>query len=109
MLSNDAPELDSIFNALGNPTRRAIVNTLSFRPATVTQLADEHKVSLQAIHRHIRMLEQANLLQRRKVGRVNFVAIKRVGLRSAQDWLGQFNIEFGNDSETLSNYIKHLK
>lgn len=108
MLSNDSVELDTIFNALGNPTRRAIMNTLSFRPATVTQLATEHDVSLPAIHRHIRALEQAQLLQRRKVGRVNFVAIKRGGLRDAQEWLGQFKTEFGNDSETLSNYINQL-
>lgn len=109
MLSNDSSQLDLVFNALGNPTRRAIVRTLSFRPATVTQLADEHGVSLQAIHRHIRTLEQADLLQRRKIGRINFVALKRTGLRNGQDWLAQFKTEFGNDDETLSNYINNFK
>ena len=102
-------KLDDIFTALGNPTRRAIVNTLAFRPATVTQLASENDVSLQAIHRHIRVLEQADLLQRRKVGRVNFVAQKRTGLRLAQEWVNQYHIEFGNDNEVLSNYIDNLK
>ncbi len=109
MLSIDTPRLDTVFNALGHPTRRAIVNTLAFRPATVTQLAAEHQVSLPAIHRHIRALEEAGLLQRRKVGRVNFVAQKRTGLRTAQEWLGQYRIEFGNDVETLDNYIANLK
>lgn len=109
MLSISSSKLDAVFTALANPTRRAIVDTLAFRPATVTQLAAEHKVSLPAIHRHIRVLEQADLLQRRKVGRVNFVAQKRAGLRAAQDWLGQYKTEFGNDDETLSNYIAALK
>jgi DNA-binding transcriptional ArsR family regulator len=109
MLSIATSKLDAIFTALSHPTRRAIVNTLAFRPATVTQLANEHKVSLPAIHRHIRSLEQADLLQRRKVGRVNFVAQKRSGLHIAQNWLGQYHIEFGNDTETLDNYIARLK
>lgn len=109
MLSVSSAKLDSVFNALGNPTRRAIVNTLAFRPATVTQLATEHNVSLQTIHRHIRKLEQAELLQRRKIGRVNFVAQKRAGISLAQEWTGQYHIEFGNDSETLSNYLSNLK
>lgn len=109
MLSNESSQLTAVFTALGNPTRRAMVNTLAFRPATVTQLAAEHKVSLPAIHRHIRVLEQADLLQRRKVGRVNFVAQKRSGIRLAQAWLDQYRTEFGNDSETLSNYISNLK
>lgn len=109
MLSIASQQLDVIFDALSNPTRRAIVNTLAFRPATVTQLAKEHGVSLPAIHRHIRVLEQADLLQRRKVGRVNFVAQKQAGLRIAQEWLGQFRTEFGNDDATLTNYINNLK
>lgn len=109
MLSIASAELDEVFTALGNPTRRAIVNTLAFRPATVTQLATEHDVSLQAIHRHIRVLERAELLQRRKVGRVNFVAQKRTGIRLIQEWAGQYQTEFGNDDETLTNYVENLK
>ena len=109
MLSDSSSQLNAVFVALGHPTRRAIVRTLAFRPATVTQLSDEHHVSLPAIHRHIRSLEQADLLQRRKVGRVNFVAQKRTGMRLAQDWLGQFATQFGNDVESLDNYIAKLK
>jgi DNA-binding transcriptional ArsR family regulator len=109
MLSDSSAQLSTIFVALAHPTRRAIVRTLAFRPATVTQLAEEHYVSLPAIHRHIRVLEQADLLQRRKVGRVNFVAQKREGIRAAQTWLDQFAIQFGNDTESLDNYIARLK
>lgn len=109
MLTISESKLDNVFAALGNPTRRAIVHSLSFRPATVTQLASEHKISLQAIHRHIRVLEQADLLQRRKIGRVNFVAQKRAGLRLAQEWVNRYQLAFGNDDETLSNYISNLK
>jgi DNA-binding transcriptional ArsR family regulator len=110
MLSNDvsSPMLDAVFLALGNEKRRGIVRTLSFRPATVSQLAEEHHLSLPSIHRHIRALEEAQLLQRRKVGRTNFVAIKRQSLAAAQAWMAQFQPEWGNDDETLENYIEAL-
>ena len=97
--------LDEIFGALGNAQRRQIVLTLAFRPSTVGQLASEQSLSLPAIHRHIRVLESAQLLQRKKVGRTNFVAIRRVALQQAQGWLSQFRVEWGNDQETLENFI----
>jgi len=101
--------LDAVFNALGNAKRRAMLNTLSYRPATVGQLAKEHSLSLPAIHRHIRALEEARLIQRRKVGRTNFVAFSRDNFAAAQTWMAQYHTEWGSDSETLDNYIKQLK
>ena len=82
-----------------------MILTLSFRPATVGQLAEEHRISLPAIHKHIRILEDAQLIQRRKVGRTNFVAINRQGMRDAQTWLMQFNPHWGSDQETLETFI----
>ena len=100
-----AGELDNLFTALGNAKRREMVLTLAFRPTTVGQLAVEHQLSLPAIHRHIRVLENAELIQRKKVGVTNFLAIKRVGLQQVLAWLGQFHTEWGNDQETLENFI----
>jgi len=109
MLSKDDPTvLDAVFLALGNEKRRAILRTLSYRPATVSQLAEEHKLSLPSIHRHIRTLEDAGLLQRRKTGRVHFVAIKRTSLAAAQSWIMAYHLEYGHDDETLDNYIAGL-
>jgi DNA-binding MarR family transcriptional regulator len=98
-------QLDDAYLALGNAKRRAMVITLSFRPATVSQLAEEHGISLPAIHRHVRSLEAAGLIQRKKVGRTNFLAIRRAGLRPAQDWLAGFRTDWGGDEETLENYL----
>jgi len=107
MLSNDENSgvLDAVFAALSNGKRRDIVNTLSFRPATVSQLAEEHKLSLPSIHRHIRRLEAAQILRRRKRGRTNFVALQRTSLAVAQAWMMQYHLEWGNDDEALENYI----
>lgn len=109
ILAIDAPELSHIFNALGHAKRRGIINTLAFRPATVSQLADEYRLSLPAIHKHIRVLESAQLIRRKKVGRTNFVALDKRSLHVAQEWIMQYRTDWGNDSETLENYIASLK
>jgi DNA-binding transcriptional ArsR family regulator len=111
MLSNEKQQqtLDLAFVALSNNKRRAMLTTLSFRPATVQSLAKEHSLSLAAIHRHIRVLEEAKLIQRRKIGRVNFVAINRKALKTVQQWIMNFRTDWGNDNETLENYIEVFK
>jgi len=97
--------LDFTFAALAHAKRRDIIATLAFRPATVSQLAEEYAISLPAIHKHIRTLEEAQLIQRKKVGRTNFVAINRDGLRLAQTWIMQYRADWGSNQETLENYI----
>jgi DNA-binding transcriptional ArsR family regulator len=101
-------QLDSIFQAFGHSKRRGMLNTLSFRPATITQLANEFDLSLPAMHKHIRSLEDAKLIHRRKVGRTNFVALNKKSMSVAQDWLMQYRTDWGNDEETLENYIASL-
>jgi DNA-binding transcriptional ArsR family regulator len=105
----NASNLDNAFAALSNAKRRGMIETLSYRPASVSQLADEFKLSLPAMHKHIRLLEKARLIQRRKAGRTNFVALDRQSLAAAQGWLGQFYTEWGDNRETLENYIASLK
>lgn len=105
----DSPSLDYVFDALSHAKRRGMLDTLSYRPATVSQLADEYGLSLPAMHKHIRTLEQANLIRRRKVGRTNFVALNRKSLKAAQDWIMQYRTEWGADDETLENYIASME
>ena len=109
VLAIDSPQLDHLFNALGHAKRRGMLNTLSFRPATVSQLAEEYSLSLPAIHKHIRVLEEARLIRRKKVGRTNFVALNRQSLKAAQDWIMQYRTDWGSDQETLENYIASLE
>jgi DNA-binding transcriptional ArsR family regulator len=109
ILSYSSHRLDDLFTALSSGKRRGIVYTLSYRPATVTQLAEEYDLSLPAIHKHIRTLEKAKLIRRKKVGRTNFVALNKKSLATAQDWIMQFRTDWGNDEETLENYIASLK
>ena len=105
---NKSTQLDKIFQAFGNTKRRGIVYTLSFRPATITQLSHEYSLSLPAIHKHIKVLEQADLIYRRKVGRTNFVALNPQTIIYAQNWILQFQAGWGNKGESLENYISNL-
>src|SRR5204863_2539760 len=100
-----SPQLDATFNALANSKRRGMVNTLAYRPATVSQLADEFKLSLPAMHKHVKLLEQGKLIRRKKVGRVNFVALNHRALSEAQTWINKYHTYWGSDDETLENYI----
>ncbi len=102
-------QLNLIFEALGNGKRRDMVYTLAFRPETISGLASEHGLSLPAIHKHLGLLLSAGLIERKKVSRVNFVALNAPALEIAQMWLNQFHTEWANGKETLDNYLAGLK
>ncbi len=105
----DADDLDSVFTALASRHRREIVDLLALQPASIQQLARRIGVSLTAIHRHIRVLEDANLIRRKKSGRVNFLAINRATMRRVQDWAQQYHAYWGTDEETLENYVAAIE
>jgi DNA-binding transcriptional ArsR family regulator len=105
----DSPRLDAILGALANQKRRGIIHDLSLQPATVGQLAHHHNLSLPAIHKHIRNLESAKLIIRKKAGRTNFVALDNSTLGLAQTWITQYQTAWGGDQATLENYISGMK
>ena len=106
---DDTESLDQVFTALANKHRREIMYTLGLHPASITQLADQQKLSLPAIHRHIVVLEQAKLVQRKKVSKTNFIALDRTTLLLMQDWIAQYRAYWGNNQETLENYVARIQ
>ena len=106
---SDEDALDRAFGALANRRRRHIVRTLALQPASIAQLAREQDVSLPAIHRHIIALEEAGLIERKKSGRENFLALRRVGVLIAQQWLGEFHAYWGESRESLENYVAAIE
>ena len=107
-VSNKSSTLDLAFEALANTKRRGMINTLAYRPATVSQLAKEFNLSLPAMHKHTNLLIKADFIKRRKVGRVNFVALNHKTIKQVQAWLNQYQA-YGSDEETLENYIASFK
>jgi DNA-binding transcriptional ArsR family regulator len=79
--------VDSVFQALGDPTRRALLERLGDGPLSVSQLAAPLAVSLAAVVQHLKVLEQSDLIRTEKVGRVRTCAIAPGGLDIAEHWL----------------------
>ena len=102
-------DLSRVFDALANEHRRQIVLLLALQPRSISQLAEFRGLSLPAIHKHIRVLEEAAMVRRRKVGRTNFLALEREPLIRLHGWTAQFNAWWGTEGETLDNYIAYLQ
>jgi DNA-binding transcriptional ArsR family regulator len=81
------PLLDLIFAALADATRRAIIEQLRKGEATVSEVAAPHDMSLPAVSKHLRVLEDAGLLRRRVEGRTHLLTVNAKPLAQATDWL----------------------
>lgn len=104
----DPQDLDDVFEALANKHRREIIYVISLQPSSISQLASMRGLSLPAIHKHIKVLENAGMIIRRKIGRTNFLTLNRESLRGLQDWLMQYHTYWGSNEETLENYAQYL-
>jgi DNA-binding transcriptional ArsR family regulator len=82
------PDIDLIFHALGDPTRRAIMEKLSRGPISVSRLAEPLDITLAAVVQHLQVLEESGLVQTEKVGRVRTCRIEPSGLSAAERWIG---------------------
>jgi len=79
--------LDQAFQALADPTRRAVVERLCNGPASVSELAKPFAMTLAAVVQHVQVLEAAGLVTTQKIGRVRTVQVDPDGLRTAEAWL----------------------
>jgi DNA-binding transcriptional ArsR family regulator len=66
-------------------------------------------LSLPAIHKHVKVLENAGMVSRKKMGRTNYLSLERRSLSNLQDWLMQFHTYWGSEDETLENYATYLQ
>lgn len=87
MLSSHTVTVERVFHALGDPTRRAIVEQLSYGPVSVSRLAEPLDITLAAVVQHVKVLEKSGLVLTEKVGRVRTCRMETLGLEVAQDWL----------------------
>jgi DNA-binding transcriptional ArsR family regulator len=83
---NKRPPVDEVFRALGDPTRRNMVEHLVRGPATVSQLARPLEITLSAVVQHLAILESSGLVRSEKVGRTRTCRLEPVGLQLAADW-----------------------
>lgn len=105
----ETPDLDLLFDALSHEHRREIIKILSLQPSSISQLAEERGLSLPAIHKHIKVLEESSIVKRQKTGRVTFLTLNRASLRGIQQWVSQFHAYWDSGSENLENYAQTIE
>jgi DNA-binding transcriptional ArsR family regulator len=98
-------DLDRVFNALCDPTRRAILARLTDADARVTELAGEFPISLNSVSKHIRMLERAGLLRRSIVGRDHVLSLNAAPLAEAQAWIEKYRRFWEGRLAALEHYV----
>ena len=104
-----AAHLDRIFQALGNRTRRALLARLADGPQTVTVLAAPFRMSLPAVSRHIRVLEETGLLARTVAGRLHSCSLDAAPLRDADRWLAHYRPFWEGTLRSLAAYVEHAR
>jgi DNA-binding transcriptional ArsR family regulator len=88
-MAHQAITLDTVFHALADPTRRAVVQRLGRGSATVSELAEPFDMALPSFMKHISVLERSRLIVSRKSGRVRTCALDRDSLIAAERWFGE--------------------
>ena len=104
-----APSLDLMFQALADPTRRAMLERLSQSPASVSELAQPFDMSLPAIVQHLQVLEAAGVVASEKVGRVRTCRINPGALSQAETWIYQRRTEWERKLDRLGAYLDLTK
>ena len=98
--------LDTVFGALSDRTRRAILARLSRGPATVSELAQPFDMSLPAVSRHLKVLEAARLIERAIDGRVHECSLGVAPLRDVQQWLDHYRVFWESALEALALHVE---
>ncbi|MDB5096196.1 MAG: Transcriptional regulator, ArsR family protein [Cyanobacteria bacterium RYN_339] len=96
---------DQIFNALGDPTRRAIVDRLSQGSSSVSELAKPLGLTLAAIGQHLQVLEACGIVTTEKAGRVRSCRLDQTGLRAAERWLAERRMAWERNFDRLAEIL----
>lgn len=97
--------LDSTFGALADPTRRAILASLMLGETSVSNLAGPHRMSLPAVMKHVRVLQQAGLVSQKKIGRTRFCRLSPTPLKQAEDWIAQYRRFWEGAFDSLERFL----
>jgi len=106
MVKYPSATLNRTFAALADPTRRRILAHLSRGDRCVTDLARPHAMSLPAISKHLRVLEKAGLLRRRRYGRVHEIQLQAKPLKQAAQWVEEYRKFWEGSLDRLAEFLE---
>ena len=104
-----AARLDAVFAALADPTRRAIIERLSRSEARVTEVAEPFPMSLNAVSKHIRVLEASGVIERHKKGRDHILSINARSLDEVDGWIERMRRHWGERLDAMERLLLELK
>jgi DNA-binding transcriptional ArsR family regulator len=102
-------ELTRIFQALTDPTRRAVLERLTRGPAPVSELAQPFKMALPSFVQHLQVLEHSGLVRSKKQGRVRTYTLAPQPLKAAEHWLSAQRAHWERRLDALDDFLKTLK
>ena len=100
-----AVDIDRVFQALGDPTRRAILGRLSLGPQSVSGLAAPLAITLTAVAQHLQVLEESGLARTQKIGRVRTCRIDRTGFQAVEGWIAQHRALWDRSLDRLGDLL----
>jgi DNA-binding transcriptional ArsR family regulator len=106
---NKSLSLDRTFQALSDPTRRAILAQLTRGPTSVSELARPLAMSLPAVMQHLAVLQGSGLVRSEKTGRVRTCRIDQQALSTAEQWINQRRVEWERNLDRLGEYLQTMK
>ena len=98
-------QIDCLFHALGDPTRRAILDHLTSGPMSVSCLAEPLGVTLTAVAQHLQILEEAGLVHTEKLGRVRTCRIEPSGFRALEQWIRDHRTAWERKLDRLGAFL----
>jgi DNA-binding transcriptional ArsR family regulator len=98
--------LDAVFSALADPTRRQIVARLARGPATISELAEPHAMTLPAVSKHLRVLERAGLLRREREGWYHRCSLDARPLEDAVSFITRYRAFWEDTLEQLAHHVE---
>jgi DNA-binding transcriptional ArsR family regulator len=102
-------QLDRVFHALGDPTRRAVIRRLGRGPAAVGELAKPHKMALPSFMQHLAALEKCGLVTSRKEGRARVYRLQPKPLEAAEKWMIEQRALWETRLDQLDDYLLQMK
>lgn len=106
---NHIDPIEPIFQALGDPTRRRIVERLSHGPASVSAIAAPLPISLPAVVQHLGVLQESGLVESEKVGRVRTCRLRATTMSRAERWIAERREEWEGRLDRLGEYLAEDK
>ncbi len=106
MVQHSANDLDAVFSALGDPTRRAILATLMLGDAKVSDLAGPTAMSLTGLSKHVKVLADAGLITHEKRGRERICRLEPKTMQQAADWIEQYRRFWEDQLDRLAAFLE---